>query len=505
MSQVSHGSNSQLSSEDTEFFDIGAFGEDVLADLADLGDEPDPLQVELLVSEVIGRWWEADDDLTAELIEFAAGDEGAAATALLAALRELAITSDQRAAAAEALAEREEPEWAASLGEVAVGECWRTTDVYGDESSLLIVFGAGEGVHGVLALIDFNEFGGWAKDVVVVESPEDVLAELRDQDAELEVVSPGDAGQLLENALVGTDQFADPDVTEEFVRFRALALARARALPDGEPLPEPEVLSPAERDEIVATFLGEAELEDTPGARACARLLVDFGCEHDPRRPLRVGPQKLAVFLDSLLESEVEVDEDAQEALPSVLLAWARWAGTRDGLPEPAVTALLEVLEECLEEFTTDETVIDAYLDGTEEFADPVELTELLDRRMFAVPSVHTVIGDEELELEPADPEQRRLLVIGDFPEYHDALADDDFDDDARTQLAVRTALVDQLWDDEPPEVWQAVGRLQEKGLERDEILDELGRVLEERLQPATGDSLEFDLDDYCRSLNDLG
>ncbi|WP_020668914.1 hypothetical protein [Amycolatopsis nigrescens] len=524
MSPVSRVRKTQSSNEEDAQQSVNGFFKDVLRDFAELGNEPEHLQVELLTSEIMGEWWEADDDLGPELIEFAERKANPAAAALLTALSVLAETADQRRHAADALAKvvaggLPEPEWAPGFAQVAAGECWRTSDVYGDASSVLCVFGEGETAHGVLALVDFTEFSGWVKDVVVVESPDEVLAEMRDQAVEggelvtVEQLPPEFANRLLTDGLAATDRFEDPEVSADFIRFRALALARLRSLPEPAPEPEPAEWTAEQRDEAVAEFFAAVsaeKVEDTPAARAVAGLIVDFGCAHDPRRPLRVGPEKLAYFLDALSDAENELDDELIDALGEVLLGWAEWAGARDGLSETAVAALTDLLAESLEEFGQDESVLDAYLDdvdGTEdgEPLDPAEVAELLDRRMFAIPSVYTEIGGEELELSPGDPEQRRLLVIGEHPEYHESLAGDEFDGEPRFELAVKTTVVDQLWENDPPEVWQAAQRLVEKGLEREEVLLELGRVLGEQLRQTEDERLEFDLEDYCRGLSALG
>ena len=70
--------------------------------------------------------------------------------------------------------------------------------------------------------------------------------------------------------------------------------------------------------------------------------------------------------------------------------------------------------------------------------------------------------------------------------------------------VAAHTTIVDQLWDNEPPEVWQAAQRLLRKGLDRPQVLEELARVLEARLETGEDDGLEFDIDDYCRALDEL-
>ncbi|HKN52372.1 MAG TPA: hypothetical protein VJX66_07730, partial [Amycolatopsis sp.] len=138
------------------------------------------------------------------------------------------------------------------------------------------------------------------------------------------------------------------------------------------------------------------------------------------------------------------------------------------------------------------------------EAEDATELADLLERRMFAVPSLLTEIGDEEIELDPSDPEQRRLSVIGEHPEYHEALADETLDDEAQTLLVLKTALVDQLWENEPAELWEAVRRLQEDDLDRDEILDRLIGVLGGQLRESDSETLDYDEDAYREELEAL-
>jgi hypothetical protein len=506
---------------------------DMLRDFSSLGAEPEQLEVDLLASEVIGQWWdlpaqEADTEdteevsLALELIAFAGRKITLGAAALLAALRVLGETAEEREAAAAALATVlgrgiPAPDWAETLGTVVVGECWRTGDIYGDESSLLIEFAYGEARHGVLALLDFNELGGRVRDVVVVDAPEEVLAAMREQVEEdsdlvtLEQVTPAAAHQLLADGLAATDGLDEPEVSEDYARFRALAQARCRALPEPDASPDRAEISEAARDELVAEFIAAAvageSLEDTEANRACARLIVDFGVEHEPANPARVGPEKLARFLEAVLDGEVELDEEHEDGLAPVLLSWTAWSAARAGLPESAVVALIDAVGEYLTEFGQDDSAADVYLDGTEELDGPEEIAEVLERRMFAIPSVYTELGDEELDLEPTDPEQRRLLVIGEYPEYHEAIAAETFDGQPQVELELRVNVVDQLWDNEPPEVWEAAQRLLEGGLERAEILGRIGEVFHKQLQPAqnTGnDEVTYDLDEYREALQAL-
>jgi hypothetical protein len=493
---------------------------DMLRDFSSLGAEPEPLEVDLLASEVIGQWWDlpVDDEeaeelsVGLELIAFASRKITPGAAALLAALRVLGETTEEREAAGSALETVlgrgiPAPDWVETLGKVSVGECWLTGDVYGDESSLLIEFGYGEAKHGLLALLDFNELGGRVRDVVVVDAPHEVQAAMREQVTEdsdlvkMEQVTPARAHQLLADGLAATDSLDEPEVSEDFARFRALALARTRALPEPEASPDQAEVSDADRAVFVAEFIGAADIEDTEANRACAHLIAAFGAEHEPADPARVGPEKLARFLEAVLDGEVEVDEEHEDGLSPVLLAWTAWSAKRAGLTEAAVAALIEAVGEYLTEFEQDDTSMDVYLDGTEEFEGPDELADALDRRMFAIPSVYTELGDEELDLEPTDPQQRRLLVIGEYPEYHEAIAAETFDGQSREELELRVNIVDQLWDNEPAELWETAQRLLEAGLERDQILTRLAEVFNKQLRPDENDEITYDIDEYREAL----
>jgi hypothetical protein len=487
--------------------------EEVLREFAELGPDAEPLRVELVTSEILGEWWEAGDDLAAELIEFAAtAPDPERLVAPLAALRTLATTEDQRDAAGVVLEKlgHGEPAWAGRLNQVPVGECWRTADVYGDESSVLCVFGDGDAAHGLLVSVGYAALGGWADEAVIVESPAEVVAEMHTQAAEsgdlitCEQITPGRAHQLLADAFVGTELQDEPEVTEDYVRFRALAMARVRALPDAEPVDPPVIMSAEDQAEVIDEFFAATDIGDTEAARVCVLRLIEFGCEHDPRRPLRVGPDKLASFVDFVDDGAIELTDEQDEVLPTVLPAWARWGARRDALPLEAIEPLLDAVEDRLyeRELETGST-LDSYLDGLDE-VDEQSVAELLQRRQFAIPATTSDIAGEEVELDPADPEQRRLLVLGEHPDFQDSLAEDDLDEESFLLVAAHTTIVDQLWDNEPPEVWQAAQRLLRKGLDRPQVLEELARVLEARLETGEDDGLEFDIDDYCRALDEL-
>ena len=498
---------------------VNGLFKDVLRDFSAVAAEPGPFDVDLLGSEVVGQWREVvvdgepDSQLGLELIAFAQRKITPGAAALLAALKVLAETEEERTAAAEALGVVlgrgiPEPEWAAGIGKVEVGECWRTGDVYGDESSVLCVFSRGGESLGLLALLDFTD-GGRVRDLVVIEEPHEVLAEMRAQVEEdgdlvvLEKIDPADAHRLLASGIAATDALEEPEVGEDYLRFHAVALAWARSLPApsaAEPVAE---WTDAQRAEAVEQFLADAGLPDPDAAREIAGLLADHGSRTEPANPMRVGPEKLARFLEALLDGEYELEDE--DAVAPVVLAWANWAAARAGLSEVAIAALVEEVTEYLGEYLSEDEGDDFsdYLDGTESAE---EALEVVARRQFAVPELSTVIGDEELaDLDPGDPEQRRLLVIGDHPEYHESLAAEEFDGADGLRLALETSIVDQLWDNEPAEVWAAAQKLLAQDQTRAEVLDRLVTVLEEQLtESEEDDQLDYDPDAYRAALSRL-
>ncbi len=255
-------------------------------------------------------------------------------------------------------------------------------------------------------------------------------------------------------------------------------------------MPEVAVWSEAERAAVVEQFVA-ASGEDADAARALGRLLLEHGLRTDPANPLRVGPEKIARFLEGLLGEEYELDADHEEAVEPVVLAWVQWTAERAGLTETAVAALDEAVADYLSEYADeDDSPLERYFGGVGDLS-PSELADALERRMFAVPSLTTEIDDEEVDLDPTDAEQRRALVIAEADE-----------DEEEQRLILRATIVDQLWDDEPAEVWQTVERLREGELDRDEIFEQLIDALEGSL--VDGETLEYDPDAYLEALGEL-
>lgn len=141
---------------------------------------------------------------------------------------------------------------------------------------------------------------------------------------------------------------------------------------------------------------------------------------------------------------------------------------------------------------------------------DTPEGEETLDRRKFVMPHRSaTIDGEEHHWLDPADSDERSVLIRDEHPEFDEYLADPSWSGEIdgmnpRFHLTMHEIIANQLWDDEPPEVWQAAKRLRAHGMERHDVLHELAAVMAEHLQPTLTRGEPFDDDAYRRALAEL-
>jgi hypothetical protein len=351
-----------------------------------------------------------------------------------------------------------------------------------------------------------------------------VLRELRktarsEPYAVLDQVDPAEARRLLEDGLAATNATWEPEVSDELRQFRALALARCRAMPEPDRPAQPvSEIDNAERDAIVAEFLASPHATGLSHevARYGARLMVDFGADYDAGKPLRVSPAKIAGFLLDWVPAKVILEDADRDVLPGVVTAWVRWAGKRTGLERGAVAQLVDVALDCGEDFR------DAYdqgaatspirqlLHGLDTGGDLADAQDALDRRMFAMPYFGTRIGEEDYpRLDPGDPDERRLLIEGEHPDYHAALAEPAFDGqidgvNPRLHIAIHEVVATQLWEDDPPEAWRAAKRLHDVGVDRHDILHQLGSVVTDHLHGALTNRQAVDPAAYRQALDAL-
>jgi hypothetical protein len=128
--------------------------------------------------------------------------------------------------------------------------------------------------------------------------------------------------------------------------------------------------------------------------------------------------------------------------------------------------------------------------------------TDRQHRLAFAVPPVPGQ-ADTDL-LDPADPDERALLIRAAHPELETELETmivDGREMNPRLHLTVHEIVAAQLAEDDPPEVWATAQRLRRLGYERHEILHMLGAAMTPQLWAALHDRREYDLDAHRAAL----
>ena len=109
--------------------------------------------------------------------------------------------------------------------------------------------------------------------------------------------------------------------------------------------------------------------------------------------------------------------------------------------------------------------------------------------------------------LDPADEDERRTLIEAEHPELREAIEDDVREVHTgggvvspNLHIAMHEIVANQLWADEPPEVWQTAQRLTAAGYARHEVLHMLGSVVAGEVWR----SLAGDADDIDRMRSEL-
>jgi hypothetical protein len=454
-----------------------------------------PLDAELMVSELLGTWWGQRHRITGSveqlvgegLVAYAAGQRSPASLALLSGIACLG-TPRQAAAAEQAALEMIEsgvraPAWATHLGEVAPAECYVNPDRFGDTDEIICVFSyAGEEPHALVMIVDYNS-GGLLRDGWVTSRVDKLLEHCRSVGSGFESMEPPAARSLVEGALAATDAAVDPPVSDSFPSYHAFIRARVRALPPARSRgrSRKRQWSREKRALLAAEFLSSDEAEDLSDRRAashCADRIIDYGCDNDFGRPMRVSPLKVRAFMLGWLPRKVMLPAADQDAMPHVLAAWVRWAGRLSGLDGEAIGETLDTVFDSIGEFAA------AYRDLAEFGLDerlvarllPDADLEALPRRAFAFPVLEGFHGAVNLSvLDPADPADRRMLMAAD----HDTRTGSVNTIGVGRHIERHLALADRLWRGDPPALWDAAQRLLDSGEDRHLVMHALMDVLE--------------------------
>jgi len=468
-----------------------------------------PLDAELMVSELLGTWWGQRvpgsrrrggvEQLIGEgLVDYAGSQGSPAALALLSGIACLGTPAQQVKAERAAIALMDSgvpcPAWASHLGEVTPAECYVNPDSFGDQDEVICVFSyAGEEPHALVIVVDYNA-GSMIRDGWVTSRVGKLLGHCREVSAQRgaegrhafrEIDAPS-ARRMLESALKVTDSGASPaSVAESFASYHAFIRSRIRALPPYRSRgglsatgARRQAWSKDRRAMLAAEFLSSDEAEDLSdrnSASRCADRIIDYGCDRDIGRPLRMSPTKVEAFLLGWLPRKVMLTFAEQDAMPHVLGAWVRWAGRRRGLADPLIAETLETVFNSISGFA------EAYRDPAEfglEYALvrrllPDDDLEALPRRAFAFPVLEGWHAGVDLSaLDPADPADRWALLAADHATPSPG--------GVGRHIERHLLLADRLWRGDPPELWETAQHLLDAGQERHIILHALMAVLEQ-------------------------
>jgi Domain of unknown function (DUF1841) len=130
-------------------------------------------------------------------------------------------------------------------------------------------------------------------------------------------------------------------------------------------------------------------------------------------------------------------------------------------------------------------------------------------RRFIADPEVLAALAVNVEDL--GDRDVRATVIRHEHPEFDRAFEErlDQVDlgygpINPRLHLAMHEIVATQLWDDDPPEVWQTATRLLEAGYDRHEILHMLMRTTSDQVWAAWHDHQPYDRDRHIADLHAL-
>jgi hypothetical protein len=359
------------------------------------------------------------------------------------------------------------PEWVNGIGRPTPGHAYRGRDTFGDDEVILVTFSYADTEHGLLISLDLAELPAIVSVSIITDVPR-LLRFFEGGDNLIERLEPiplSAARQRVEVPLAQAGQ--DPDVELEDSTLLALPLARSRIrrLPTPEPSTAVRYTS-ADRAVAVEDFLRSPEAADAGDpevARFWAQALTGYSSRVADEPPAQAGRHKLSAALLVYVPSTFTLSSGQITGMKPAVTAWARWAARRQGLNDAAIETLMTHLATVLADFQTayddpDNVVARGYVrDIAVADADAAWLADCRARRELAAPLPDNR-DPADVDVDPADPDGRASLVASEFglcdPEGKDA---DEF-------LATAARVVERLWHDDPPNIWQAGKALLAKG-----------------------------------------
>jgi len=113
--------------------------------------------------------------------------------------------------------------------------------------------------------------------------------------------------------------------------------------------------------------------------------------------------------------------------------------------------------------------------------------------------------------LDPSEESDREVLFLAEHPELWEAI-EDEVDEivldgnvmSPRLHIALHQVVANQIWHDDPPEMWTTAQRLTSAGYERHEVLHMLGSVVSGDIYNALSSKLSYNLARTRRQLEAL-
>jgi hypothetical protein len=415
------------------------------------------------------------------------GPDGAAYLRLLISLGPRAVKREASEALAELIADGVyPPEWVASIGKPTPGQASRLYDAGGDREVIVVTYRYADAEHALLVSIDRSELP-LAGLIVVSENADGMIKTLVDH-AEpwqrFEQITVAEARRRIEPALARADGERDFGHGDPSGVFLPLAKSRLRRLPSDD-AGNAVVYTAADRAAAVDEFLRSADgadAGDPETARFWAQVLTGYSSRLPGEPPAQVGPAKLAAMLLVHVPGTFTLSAGLRDGLGQAVTAWVRWAAGYQGLDEAAAEHLTERVPQVLADFQA--AYDDPFMVVEREYvrdlvAGDTDMAWLADqraRREFAVPLPYDrEVGDADVtdmadvaDVDATEPDGRAVVTTAEFAHCGPEGAE------GEEFLAAARRVVEEIWNDDPPQTWQEAKRLAATGLDRHDVIHAL-------------------------------
>ncbi len=520
------------------------------------------LEAEQIASSLLSLWWghkligvDVEEVLGEAMVAEAARRRTSQSLVLLTAVASVADgrLRSKAATAAQALdrAGITGPSWLGHVGQATPVGAYRSWDEAGDAYSVVVLFAFGdESPHAVCVLVDRN-LGGLAKNAWLTEQGMEVIELYREQCARnplmrIEEMDMAHARELVEEAFAVTERALhhDPPISADLGGFRALILSRVSLLPrrrlpatlgeldiaglvalsllDDAALPEDRAFFGDGDHAELTRFLATSEVTALGRpriVRAAMEAILEHSTLFDDGRILRVSPSKNEMLLTDWLPKWADLSASEVAVLPELLAVWCRHAATRAGRDPQVLDQALTSIETfgpglgaAVAEADAEgygwlcEQVASDDIWGRAEEVDRLRFCLLVDPGpLFDAELVNTdgALHDIAMLAHPGydglDLEIESIPLVQGLPSEEDAARVG-----ATLHLMLHDVIATQLWDDDPPQAWHTVRRLQVADLAPHEIHHMLMMALSEPMRRTFVEEEPFDGEVYLDRLTRL-